>query len=321
MFNNIVGNEKVKEYLKSSLENKNISHSYIFVGKSSIGKKLFAREFAKKIMCLNLENNITSDRESDSNSLSKDEISDVSKSHDKKEEICNCESCIKFEAGSNPDYMEIAPDGKTLKINQIREMQEKIAEKPIVSNRKVYVIDDADLMNEESQNCLLKTLEEPPEYAVIILIVSNESKILSTIKSRCILVKFNILSDEEIKSVNPNLSEDLIKILDGSFENLENIEEKRENYRQLNYIVDMIEKKSTLVELLNKSELLYSNKDDIINMLEYMNIIFFEKKWISLIEIVEKTKKKIISNNNYDMCIDYLLMHIWEEVNEKSYRS
>ena len=295
MFKNIVGNQKVKEYLKTSIETKNISHSYMFVGKSGIGKKLFAKEFAKKIMCLNFEKT--------------------------DEEGCKCESCIKFETNSNPDYIEIFPDGKTLKIDQIRKMQEKIAEKPIISNRKVYVIDDADLMNEESQNCLLKTLEEPPEYAVIILVVSNESKILSTIKSRCILVKFNPLSSDEIKTIVPNLSDDFVKILEGSLENSENIEEKQSQYMQINEIVDLIGKKCSLAELFNKSELLYSNKDDIISILEYLNVIFFEKKWISLVEIVEKTKQKIISNNNYDMCIDYLLMHIWEEVNEKNYRS
>ena len=319
MFNNIVGNEKVKEYLKSSIENNNISHSYMFVGKSSIGKKLFAREFAKKVMCLNLENGENVDNEK--KSIVKDEIANVSKLENKIEANSDCESCIKFEAGSNPDYLEIAPDGKTLKVEQIRRMQEKIVEKPIISNRKVYLIDDADLMNEESQNCLLKTLEEPPKYAIIILIVSNESRILSTIKSRCILVKFNMLSNDEIRKIKPNLSDDLIKILEGSLENAENIEEKQEQYKQLNYIVDLIGKKCSLVELFNKSELLYSNKDDIMSMLEYMNVIFFEKKWISLVEIVEKTKQKIMSNNNYDMCIDYLLIHIWEEVNEKSYRS
>ena len=97
MFKNIVGNEKVKEYLKSSVESNNISNSYMFVGKSGIGKKLFAREFAKKIMCLNKEDSKQSDDSS-------------------------CESCIKFEAGSNPDYMEIFPDGKTLKVDQIRKM-------------------------------------------------------------------------------------------------------------------------------------------------------------------------------------------------------
>ena len=294
LFNNIVGNNKVKEYLKSSIENKNISHSYMFIGKSGIGKKLFAREYAKNIMCLNTDKT--------------------------KSECSDCESCIKFETNSNPDYLEIFPDSKTLKIDQIRKMQEKIAEKPILSNRKVYLIDDADLMTEESQNCLLKTLEEPPEYAVIILIVSNESKILSTIKSRCVLVKFNLLSNDEIKSILPDISDNFIKILEGSLENSENIEEKQKEYQKLNDIVDLLDK-TTLGELFNKCELLYSNKDDIMSMLEYLNIIFFDKKWISLVEIVEKTKKKIISNNNYDMCIDYLLMHIWEEVNEKSYRS
>ena len=313
MFNNIVGNEKVKEYLKSAIETKNISHSYMFIGKPSIGKKLFAREFAKKIMCLNLENSLESSKECNYEPSVKIET------NSNKE--CDCESCIKFEANSNPDYIEIAPDGKTLKIDQIRKMQEKIAEKPIISNRKVYVINDADLMNEESQNCLLKTLEEPPEYADIILIVSNESKILSTIKSRCILVKFNTLSNEEIKKIMPNLSEEFVKILDGSLENSENIEEKQNQYQQLKEIVNLLGQKCKLVELFNKSELLYTNKDDIMNMLEYLNIIFFEKKWISLVEIVEKTKQKIISNNNYDMCIDYLLMHVWEEVNEKNYRS
>ena len=201
MFNNIVGNEKVKEYLKTSIEKNNISHSYMFIGKSSIGKKLFAREFAKKIMCLNLENSVALDNENAVKTLIKDESGAVSELYNKAESESDCESCIKFEAGSNPDYSEIFPDGKTLKVEQIRKMQEKIAEKPILSNRKVYVIDDADLMNEESQNCLLKTLEEPPRYAVIILIVSNESKILSTIKSRCILVKFNALSDNEIKTI------------------------------------------------------------------------------------------------------------------------
>ena len=103
MFEKIIGNNKVKEYLETSIKTKNISHSYMFVGKAGIGKKLFAREYAKKIMCLN-GGNCTNNE---------------------------CESCIKFEASSNPDYVEIMPDGKNLKIEQIRKMQEKIAEKPM----------------------------------------------------------------------------------------------------------------------------------------------------------------------------------------------
>lgn len=281
MFEKIIGNNKVKEFLKSAIETNNVSHSYMFVGKSGIGKKMLAKEYAREIMCLNKE---------ESNS-----------------EKCN--SCIKFEANSNPDYIEIIPDEKTLKIDKIRKMQEKIAEKPIVSNKKVYIIDEADTMTEESQNCLLKTLEEPPEYAVIILIVSNESKMLPTIKSRCVTVKFDILSNEEIKEIYSYLSNEMIELLEGSLENVETIEAKARQYDELTRISDILES-GDLVKAFNNCDLLYTEKCDIMNMLEYLNMIFFKKRNIKAIDTIEKTKRKISQNNNYDMCIDYLIMNI-----------
>ena len=287
MFENLVGNEKVKEYLNSTIENKNISHSFIFVGKPGIGKKQFAHQYAEMIMCLQ-------DGKCDGNSV-------------------KCDSCIKFEGNANPDYAEITPDGKTLKIEQIRNLQARIVEKPITSRRKVYVIDDADLMSEESQNCLLKTLEEPPEYAVIILIVSNESRILPTIKSRCVIIKFQPLTSKEIKQVKPELSDDLIQLLEGSLLNAENIEQKKEQYAQLSNLVNVLENKQ-LVEVFNSADLLYKGKDDIITLLEYLNLIFFSRNEINAIPIIEKNKKKILANNNYDMTIDYCLMNIWDEL-------
>lgn len=287
MFENLVGNEKVREYLNSTIENKNISHSFIFVGKPGIGKKQFAHQYAEMIMCLQ-------DGKCDGNSV-------------------KCDSCIKFEGNANPDYAEITPDGKTLKIEQIRNLQARIVEKPITSRRKVYVIDDADLMSEESQNCLLKTLEEPPEYAVIILIVSNESRILPTIKSRCVIIKFQPLTSKEIKQVKPELSDDLIQLLEGSLLNAENIEQKKEQYAQLSNLVNVLENKQ-LVEVFNSADLLYKGKDDIITLLEYLNLIFFSRNEINAIPIIEKTKKKILANNNYDMTIDYCLMNIWDEL-------
>ena len=287
MFENLVGNEKVKEYLNSTIENKNISHSFIFVGKPGIGKKQFAHQYAEMIMCLQ-------DGKCDGNSV-------------------KCDSCIKFEGNANPDYAEITPDGKTLKIEQIRNLQARIVEKPITSRRKVYVIDDADEMSEESQNCLLKTLEEPPEYAVIMLIVSNESRILPTIKSRCVIIKFQPLTSKEIKQVKPELSDELIQLLEGSLLNAENIEQKKEQDAQLSNLVSVVENKQ-LVEVFNSADLLYKGKDDIITLLEYLNLIFFSRNEINAIPIIEKTKKKILANNNYDMTIDYCLMNIWDEL-------
>ena len=284
MFENILGNEGIKQSILQSIKSGNISHSYLFVGKSGIGKKLFAREIAKKVMCLG----------------------------DK-----TCESCIKFDANSNPDFTMVVPDGKSIKIEQIRNLQSKIIEKPIISKKKVYIIDEAEVMSQESQNCLLKTLEEPPEYAMIILITSNESRILQTIKSRCVIIKFEDLKKEDIKKAINIQDEELIKLCDGSLEKADKIQEKKEIYYKLKELVNYFEK-GTMIDVLNNAEILYSSKEDIFSLLDFLNIIFFEKckkdiRCEKAISIIEKTKKKIISNNNFDMSIDYMLMHIWEE--------
>ena len=148
-FEKIIGNDKVKTFLNKQIEEKHILHSYLFVGVDGIGKTLFAREFARKLLCANQE-----------------------KAED-------CISCIKWNSENHPDFYQIEPENKTIKIEKIRKMQEKISEKPITSSRKVYLIVDSDTMTKEAQNCLLKTLEEPPEFVTIILITSNESKLLN----------------------------------------------------------------------------------------------------------------------------------------------
>lgn len=281
MFENLIGNNEVKKFLSDSLINQKTSHSYIFKGEEGIGKKLFAREFAKGLLCLN--NEVGNDK---------------------------CDSCIKYNAGSNPDYNEIEPDGKRIKIDQIRKLQEKIQERPIISNKKVYIIDNADTMTEESQNCLLKTLEEPPKYATIILITTDENKLLPTIKSRCIMIKFDTIPNEKLRKYLPNYTDNQIKLLGGSFKNLENIEEIEENYRKLQEIVDVM-RNGNKIDLIEKSELLYNQKDNIMVLLDYLNIILLEQNILEPIFLVESTKRKILYNNNYEMCIDGLLIESW----------
>ena len=162
MFQNILGNNKIKESLQESVKNNKISHSYLFIGMSGIGKKIIAKEFAKAILCL------------------------------ESEKYCNnCKSCLEFDGENNPDFSIIEPDGNTIKIEQIRDMQRRVQEKPIISSKKVYIIDNADQMTKEAQNALLKTLEEPPEFVTIILIGENENEFLATIKSRCMILHFN----------------------------------------------------------------------------------------------------------------------------------
>ena len=170
MFENLIGNEKTKQDLKTVLQNNKVSHSYMFIGDKGIGKYQFAKEFAKGILCLN------------------------------EEKPCgSCKSCIEFNNNNNPDYKYIGlEDESSIKIEAIRKMQEKVQELPIVSSKKVYIIDDSEYMTKEAQNCLLKTIEEPPEFVTVILITSNENKILNTIKSRCLKIYFSYFYNIEL---------------------------------------------------------------------------------------------------------------------------
>lgn len=291
-FEKIIGNDKVKTFLNKQIEDNHVLHSYLFVGIDGIGKTLFAREYAKKILCLN------------------------------KEENEDCISCIKWKSSNHPDFYEIEPENKTIKIEQIRKMQEKIAEKPITSNRKVYLIIDSDTMTKEAQNCLLKTLEEPPEYTTIILTTSNESKLLNTIKSRCMKISFETIENEKIEEyLKNNLqiepSKELISLSEGSIGRAIMLEQEKEIYMQVNNAIDNIENQD-LITTLNSAEILYKEKEKIQEILEYINVFLYhtkEIKKLNCIQYVEETKKRLLSNSNYDMCIDYLLMNLWKEIN------
>lgn len=274
MFEDILGNDDVKKYLTNCIENKNFSHSYIFSGIKGVGKYTFAKDFAK---------------------------------------------CI-LEDSMMQDYYELGPDGKSIKVSQIRELQNVINIKPTFSKKSVYIIDNADLMTIEAQNSLLKTLEEPPEYAVIILIVHNERSILSTVKSRCVNIKFSKLSDKDIKKYL--LKKDLnfedkninvFKVLDGSLNNIDFIRDDYDELLKLTVFVTNL-KENRVINFFQDGSVFYDNHDKIIRLLEYLNILLFENSYFQLIEIVEKTKNKILMNNNFEMCIDYMILNFIEEL-------
>ncbi len=305
-FEKIIGNDENKKLLKNAVRNSNILHSYLFFGTKGIGKNFFAKEFSKMVLC-----------------------------NSKNEKPCNkCKSCIEFDSNNNPDFFVIEPDGSSIKIEQIRQMQKSILEKPIESHKKVYIINDAETMTKEAQNCMLKTLEEPQDFIVIILIASNENNILPTVKSRCTKVFFRNLDDADIiKYINEENSEidinkDILKLCNGSIIKAEFVIQKIDILDKIKNFVMNIDKQNELVFFQN-NELFYNNKDDIILLLEYVNILLFEKiksklgninGFINSMKIVESTKLKLINSNNYDMTIDNMLLKIWEEINEKNYR-
>lgn len=297
MFDNILGNGRIKEVLANSVKNNKISHSYLFVGTEGIGKKLIAKEFAKMILCI-----------------------------DDNEKYCNkCKSCIEFDTNNNPDFKIIEPDGASLKIEQIREFQSKVAEKPIISKRKVYIINDSDKMTKEAQNCLLKTLEEPPEYVTIILIGSNENKFLSTIKSRCMILHFNKIANDEIEKILGEQyqlkvnSKIMIDAFQGSIGKALQLKDKIDDYEKIENVIYSLEKRDK-IDILNMAEIIYKAKDEKYDILDYMNIVFINlaknsTKYANCINIVENTKRRLQSNANYDMSIDNMLFNFWEQVN------
>lgn len=296
MFNNILGNEGLKQELINAVKLNKTSHSYLFIGTEGIGKKLIAKEFAKMLLCL------------DDN------------------KYCNkCKSCIEFNSENNPDFSIIEPDGNSIKIEQIRELQRKVTEKPIIANKKVYIINDSDKMTIEAQNCLLKTLEEPPEFVTIILIGANENSFLSTIKSRCMILHFENIDKNIIKNyLKENFqveinSKIMLEAFQGSIGKALEIKEKQEQYEKIEDIIYNLEKKDK-IDILNMSEIIYKSKDEKFDILDYMNIVLINlaknySKYAKCIQIVEDTKKRLQSNANYDMCIDNMLFSLWEEVN------
>ena len=337
-FKNLVGNENNKYILKETITKGNILHSYMFFGNEGIGKKIFALEFAKMILCENQKNSPCE----------------------------KCKSCIEFDSNNNPDFFFIEPDGNSIKIGQIRNMQKGMLEKPIISSKKVYIINNAETMTKEAQNCLLKTLEEPQEYVVIILIVSDENSMLSTIKSRCTKIFFEKISDENLKTYikekigDVHFEESMIKLSEGSIGKCIEIsqgikeeevlalaasaekgsehplgeaivKEAEHKNLELKKIEDFINNIENIdeIQIINTSSYFNENKEDINLILDYIYILIFNKtkdfsnkiKYIFAMEKVQKAKEKLSKSNNFDMTIDNMLIEIWREINEKNYRS
>ena len=297
----IKGNMQTRKELDQIANNDSVLHSYIFIGQDGIVKKEIAKEFAQKILCQSKEKN------------------------------CTCKSCICFIAENHPDFQIINEEGTVIKIEQMRQMIQNVYEKPILSEKKVYIINDSDKMTKEAQNSLLKTLEEPPDYASFILIATNQDLILNTIKSRCTKIVFNNLTTNEIKEIlsqrgfKISLSDKMINFFNGSIGKAIKILENKDIYIQVDKFIDSLMKQDKIDFFTNKEIFI---KEYINEILEYCIVSLFyegkEKKDVRIlncIKYVQETINRIKSYCNFDMSIDYMLLKIWEEVNENNRRS
>ena len=162
-FNKIIGHSDVIEYFKKTISSKNISHSYLLEGGKGVGKKLLAKTFVKTLFC----------------------------EKDGATEPCHkCTSCLMMETGNNPDYFEVVSSKASIGVDDIREqVVEQMKIKPYRSQYKIFMIPEADRMTIQAQNALLKTIEEPPSYGIVILHTENPGKIITTVHSRCARIR------------------------------------------------------------------------------------------------------------------------------------
>jgi DNA polymerase-3 subunit delta' len=288
---NSIGHKREKLKLEDIIKSNAIGHAYLFVGKKSIGKKIVAIEFAKAIMCDNADDG---------------------------EPCGHCASCKTFE--NNSDFKLLLPEKDVIKVDMIRELSREIFMLPTISKRKVFIIDDADSMNEQAQNALLKVLEEPPEYATIILIVSNKEKLLNTIKSRIVEFKFNGLTKEEIEAiVGKKVSDEAYEFSNGSIEKVLDFSED-ESYEIAKEISNLLLDKDFFkinkkFEEVKADKKLKSNLTDVLEKVMYIYHSRLKKGDLSVvksIDIVAQALQNLKKNANVDITLDMLEINACE---------
>lgn len=174
-FKNVVGHKDIIKYIQAAVTEGAVSHAYIINGERGSGKKLLANLFAMSLQCQS--------READGDACGQ------------------CQSCKQALSHNQPDIIYVSHEKPgTIGVDDVREqINNDIVVKPYSSPYKVYIVPQADLMTEQAQNALLKTIEEPPAYAVILLLTENADMLLSTITSRCVMLKLKNIKDELIK--------------------------------------------------------------------------------------------------------------------------
>ncbi len=200
-FKDIIGQDSVIKRLKSSIKNDNAGHAYIFEGADGSGKKTLADIFAMALQCKSIQQisdvAINTEEQAEPSAGFNLQIG-----RDGAEPCMVCESCKKVQSRSHPDIIYLVHEKpNTIGVEEIRrQIVDDILIKPYESRRKIYIIAEAEKMTTSSQNALLKTLEEPPGYAVVILCTNNLSVLLPTIISRCAVLRLYPLDDDIIKN-------------------------------------------------------------------------------------------------------------------------
>jgi DNA polymerase-3 subunit delta' len=325
-FSDIIGQNEIVNALKAVLKDDSSRHAYIFAGPEGNGKRMVAKIFAAALLC------------TARNSFVRCE---------------SCQSCRLFESGTNPDFYVLEAEGASIGVDEVRKMQQDISIRPLYGAKKVYLIVEADKMTVQAQNCLLKTLEEPPGYAVIILTTVNTNSLLETIRSRSILYNFRKNTDEEIKNCLQKIKgyelpgiDFIVSYANGvpgkAIELVESEDFRINRDKALEVILRL--RNSKLIEIFDAYGFFEENKDNIDSILDiilifYRDLLITKKtgnenilinsdkkdiivrnvdgfeidKLIKNIAAIEEARRNIKQNANYQLVIEVMLMKLQEE--------
>ncbi len=325
-FSNIIGHEQIKEHLQNAVSMDKVSHAYILNGPDRSGKMALANSFAMALQC---EQHST-------------------------DGCMKCHSCQQALSGNQPDiiYLQHEKPG-TISVDDIRrQINNDITIKPYASPYKIYIISEAEKMTQQAQNALLKTIEEPPAYAVILLLTSNADYFLPTILSRCITLNLKAVPDTAIhnflmekyqipdykadictafaqgnvgKAIQLASSEDFNEIKNSALQLVKRIKEI-----SLSEMIDTIKQISDYKLEINdyfdimfiwyRDVLLYKATSDI-NSLIFKDEVSDIKKQASkssyegietIIKSLDKAKNRLKANVNFDLVMELLLQTIKE---------
>ncbi len=328
-FSEILGNEMIKEYFERTLANRQISHAYILTGEAGMGRKTLAKTFAMTLLC---EKN----RE------------------DYGSEPCGeCHSCIQFQTDNHPDVIYVTHSKEGIGVDDIREqINGTVQIKPYSSPYKIYIVDEAEKMTIQAQNALLKTLEEPPSYVVILLLTTRADSFLPTISSRCITLKLKPLYDEVIRDYLmerlhvPKADADIYTAFARGNLGKAIALSSSESFSDMRYSVLSLLKGSKNMDIAQMNEMVKRWKEDHLSIQEcldfmqlwYRDVLMFKAtqdmaglifredyKYIreasakcsfggvqDILDALEKAKQRLDANVNYELTMELLLLTIKE---------
>ena len=170
-FADVIGQDGPKKKIRTALAQQAIGHAYLFSGDDGIGKRLMALRFAQALSC------------------------ETPPSSSQPDSCGHCRACEQIDSGTYPDLLVIEPEqdkaNPQIKIDRVREIERHVIYRPLLSARKICIIDDADRLNANAANAFLKTLEDPPEHSLFILVTSRPLRLLATVRSRCLTLRFS----------------------------------------------------------------------------------------------------------------------------------